>query len=815
MRHPLARIAVIVALIAAGTWLAVRAGAPAPESSARRAALSAFAPGRPLAPSGSLNPAPTSGTAAPTTVSLANVATGVDPANGLYARWQRGEVDLTETESLLPPAEVAALQAAALLLPPMEVAAASPSTQAPTPGNGWPSLDYNDGSGVPPDPELAVGPNHLIAAVNSAFEIYNKSGALVGGPYEFNNFMSEVPACNVSFVFDPNAIYDEAADRFILGIDVDGVTYCLAVSATSNPLGDWYVYAFNVGTASQFFDYPHAGVGHEYIFAGANIFTSSFLESRVYAFDKSAMYAGNPANWASRALPTTEDTPIPLNLHGWAQGTWNSGPNHSFITNYNYNGETYRIWRWSNPLSSAPVAVGVVNLATYTGVAGGYPIDAPQSGSSARLQANDYRPQDFEYRNGFAWTTYTFACNPGGGTVDCIRWAKINPTTAAIADAGVLATAGQYRLFPNLAVNRCDDVAIGYTKTSTSMFPGVFAAGRQASDPAGTLQAEVQLQPGALTYTAFDGSPHRWGDYTGMTIDPDGETFWYLGEYSKNTGTSQGRWGTYIRSLSYDVCGGGGGGPDNLSVDLSAKAAGNAGGVAFAPADIIHYDGVANTWSMVFDASDVGITKNVTAFYRQDTGGAFDTFYFALGAKQNVPGVGTVMPNDVIRFTPTALGNTTAGSFALYFDGSDVGLTASAERIDALGMDGNRLLVSTSGTAKVPRSGGGNLSAADEDVIAFTPTSTGANTLGAWAMYFDGSTVAGLAAEDVAGFWDDPAGGNLVISVLNTFQLGSVTGDSDDLIGLTPAGGSYTPSIVWNGDDVGFNMAIDAFEVTP
>ena len=43
MRHPLARIAVIVALIAAGTWLAVRAGAPAPESSARRAALSAFA----------------------------------------------------------------------------------------------------------------------------------------------------------------------------------------------------------------------------------------------------------------------------------------------------------------------------------------------------------------------------------------------------------------------------------------------------------------------------------------------------------------------------------------------------------------------------------------------------------------------------------------------------------------------------------------------------------------------------------------------------------------------------------------------------
>ena len=61
-----------------------------------------------------------------------------------------------------------------------------------------------------------------------------------------------------------------------------------------------------------------------------------------------------------------------------------------------------------------------------------------------------------------------------------------------------------------------------------------------------------------------------------MTIDPNGQTFWYLGQYSKNTGTSNGRWGTYIRALSYPNCDGGGG--DNLSVDVSAKAGGTAGG---------------------------------------------------------------------------------------------------------------------------------------------------------------------------------------------------------------------------------------------
>ena len=811
MKQTLAKIVVVLLLVVAGTWLALRTATPAPETSARRAALAAFAPGRPLAPRNDIAPAPESGVVAPVTVELAAVPSGVNPENSLYARWQRGEVDITENESFLPPAEVAALKEAALNLPAMAPLAAPLTGQAPVPGTGWPSLDYNDGSGVPPDPEMAAGPNHLIAAVNSSFAIYNKTGSLVGGPYEFGTFMNSNPNCN-AFDFDPNAIYDEQANRFILGIDVDGFYYCLAVSATANPLGAWHIYAFHVASGNEFFDYPHAGVGNEYIFAGANIFTSSFLESRVYAFDKSDMYAGSPAAWASRDLPTTEDTPIPLNLHGWAQGTWNSGANHYFITDYNYNGSTYRVWRWSNPLSSAPAAVGVANLQTATGVTGGYPIDAPQQGSSAKLQANDYRPHDFEYRNGFAWFVTTISCNPGGGTVNCLRWAKINPTTAAVADAGVLSSSSQHRIFGNLAVNSCEDMVVGYTKTSTAMFPGVFAAGREAGDPAGTLQPEVQLQAGAITYTAFDGSPHRWGDYTGMTIDPNGQTFWYLGEYSKNTGTSNGRWGTYIRALSYPNCDGGGG--DNLSVDVSAKAGGAAGGVAFAPADILHYDGATGVWTMLFDGSDVGITKNVNAFYRQDRVGAPDIFYLNFVANQTIPGLGVVAPHDVVKFTPTTLGNTTAGSFELYFDGSDVGLTTSAERIDTLGMAGSQLLISIVGNGSVPRPGG-NLAFADEDVIAFTPTTTGATTAGTWAAYFDGSTVAGLAAEDVNGFYDDPANGDLYISLVNAFNLSGVTGDADDIVRLTPSGGTYTASVVWNGDTTGHTVPLDAFELAP
>ena len=40
-----------------------------------------------------------------------------------------------------------------------------------------------------------------------------------------------------------------------------------------------------------------------------------------------------------------------------------------------------------------------------------------------------------------------------------------------------------------------------------------------------------------------------------MTIDPDGLTFWYIGEYSKDRGASTTRWGTYVSAIQMDGCG--------------------------------------------------------------------------------------------------------------------------------------------------------------------------------------------------------------------------------------------------------------------
>ena len=160
------------------------------------------------------------------------------------------------------------------------------------------------------------------------------------------------------------------------------------------------------------------------------------------------------------------------------------------------------------------------------------------------------------------------------------------------------------------------------------------------------------------------------------------------------------------------------------------------GGVAFADEDILQFNGTS--WSLYFDGSDVGLpaAADVFAFYNLDA----DTILMSFAANVTLGGV-TYTPRDIARFDATSLGSTTAGSFSMYFNGVDVGLSASAENIDALEvLPDNRILISTTGSPVVTGVSG----ALDEDILAFTPTALGTNTSGSWALYFDGSDV-GLA----------------------------------------------------------------------
>ncbi|MBX7251317.1 MAG: right-handed parallel beta-helix repeat-containing protein, partial [Candidatus Promineofilum sp.] len=236
---------------------------------------------------------------------------------------------------------------------------------------------------------------------------------------------------------------------------------------------------------------------------------------------------------------------------------------------------------------------------------------------------------------------------------------------------------------------------------------------------------------------------------------------------------------------------------------FSSTSGGTLPGVgAFADEDILRYDEASGAWSFYFDGSDVGLgTKDVDAFEILADG----SILLSVDAAVTLPGAGAITDADVVLFTPTTTGATTAGSYTLYFDGSDVGLTTSGEDIDGLAFapDG-RLLISVFTSAAVT----GVAKALDEDLMAFAMTSQGATTAGTWSLYFDGSDV-GLTttAEDVGGVWGDTTTRELYLSTNGAFSVGVgaglVKGQSSDVFICAPGAFGDPTSCVyrlfWDG----------------
>ncbi|MCO5243454.1 MAG: hypothetical protein M9927_06440 [Anaerolineae bacterium] len=116
----------------------------------------------------------------------------------------------------------------------------------------------------------------------------------------------------------------------------------------------------------------------------------------------------------------------------------------------------------------------------------------------------------------------------------------------------------------------------------------------------------------------------------------------------------------------------------------------------------------------------------------------------------SVPGVSGA-DEDLLVFTASQLGQTTSGTWAMYFDGSDVGLSqSSSEDVNGAWFDvaTGKLYLTTVGAFSVT-----GVSGDGADIFICTPTSLGSNTACTYGpgLYWDGSAN-GFAGEIVDGF---------------------------------------------------------------
>jgi hypothetical protein len=137
-----------------------------------------------------------------------------------------------------------------------------------------------------------------------------------------------------------------------------------------------------------------------------------------------------------------------------------------------------------------------------------------------------------------------------------IRWYELRRSAGgawSIFQQGTHASTDLHRWMGSIAMDGNGNMALGYSVSSETEFPGIRAASRLVTDPPGTLpQPELILATGHGSQTH---SARRWGNYSSMDVDPvDDCTFWYTTEYYEDT--SSAGWRTRISSFRHPSCGG-------------------------------------------------------------------------------------------------------------------------------------------------------------------------------------------------------------------------------------------------------------------
>jgi hypothetical protein len=100
----------------------------------------------------------------------------------------------------------------------------------------------------------------------------------------------------------------------------------------------------------------------------------------------------------------------------------------------------------------------------------------------------------------------------------------------------------------SIAIIAAGHMALGYSVSSTTMFPAIRYTGRYATDPAGQMTIpEETIFAGAGSQSGLS----RWGDYTSMNVDPNGINFWYVNQYQPSNGSFN--WRTRIGNIDYTI----------------------------------------------------------------------------------------------------------------------------------------------------------------------------------------------------------------------------------------------------------------------
>lgn len=409
---------------------------------------------------------------------------------------------------------------------------------------------------APPDTNGAAGLTQYVQWVNSSFAVFDKqTGAVLPGyPKAGNSIWQGFGGlCETTNRGDPIVRYDQLANRWVMtqfawtDFNTGPFIQCVAVSTSGDATGTYNRYAFQF---TGFNDYAKLGVWPDAYYITFNIFGGPVSGPLACAMDRTRMLTGLSATMQC-ARPVNSGSILPADLDGKVVPA--AGTPEYFLTFINSN--TLNLYKFhvdfslpSNSAFTGPISIPVSNFIIASSVT--QPITSTQLESlSDRLM---YRLAYRQFSDhGSILANHAIV---GPSSTAAIRWYEIRVDNATLTPVlyqqGTFSPDANNRFMGSIAMDKSGNIAVGFSESSSSLYPSISFAARTPSDPLGTFSLSQRL----VTGTGSQVGLTRWGDYSSMTIDPvDDCTFWYTNEYLQTTGAFN--WSTFINHFAMPGCG--------------------------------------------------------------------------------------------------------------------------------------------------------------------------------------------------------------------------------------------------------------------
>jgi hypothetical protein len=400
---------------------------------------------------------------------------------------------------------------------------------------------------IPPDDVIAAGPQDILVAINSLLAIYDKSGKQLGGFQDFHTFFSSLGTKGE--IFDPRLIYDQTDGRYILSAaQVDTTSFTagnvlIAVSQTSDPTGVWYKFAVSflgrnaTNTVNTFPDFPGLGLSNNALYITSNQFAlnaqclgtnpnspCSFSDAWIKVIGLPGLLSGNPALNITTFKNVTD---VSGNLAFGIQPALTYGALGSeFLVAASF---TANPGNFLNLFSINTSGVPALSSGVLTVPPFDLPPNAVQFGSGNTIDTGDFRVLNAVWSNGSLWLGQNVASSNFSGPAG--RWYEIGLaalSSASLVQSGDVTAVGA-AYYPAISETPSGVVALSFT-TSSSVLPASAAfTGRLPADPSGAMRSYSMTRIGLGPY---DEQVERWGDYSGISQDPDGSGLWTIAEYA-------------------------------------------------------------------------------------------------------------------------------------------------------------------------------------------------------------------------------------------------------------------------------------------